>query len=45
LFGHTSPKNIQFTPAYARTSFEASSKILKIIRAYWQENRQRFFDP
>jgi len=45
LFGHTSAKNINFTSAFARTSFEASRKILKIIRAYWQENRQRFFDP
>ena len=45
LLGHASPKNIQFTPAFARTSFEASRKIHKIIRAYWQENRQRFFDP
>ena len=45
LLGNASPKNIQFTPAFARTSFEASRKIHKIIRAYWQENRQRFFDP
>ena len=45
LLGHTSQKNIQFTPAFARTSFEASRKILKIIRVYWQQNRQRFFDP
>jgi len=45
LLGHASPKNIQFTPAFARTSFEASRKIHKILRAYWQENRQRFFDP
>jgi len=45
LLGHISPKNIQFTPAFARTSFEASRKILKIISEYWQENSQRFFDP
>tara|TARA_B100000686_G_C16094938_1_gene620404 strand:+ start:50 stop:484 length:435 start_codon:yes stop_codon:yes gene_type:complete len=45
LLGHTSQKNIQFTPAFARTSFEASRKILKIIKAYWQENSLRFFDP
>ena len=45
LLGHTSKKNIQFTPAFARTSFEASRKILKIISEYWQENSQRFFDP
>ena len=45
LLGHTRPKNIQFTPAFARTSFEASRKIIKIISAYWHENRQRFFDP
>jgi len=45
LLGHISPKNIQFTSAFARTSFEASRKIHKIIRAYWHENRQRFFDP
>ena len=45
LLGKTSPKNIQFTPAFARTSFEASSKILKIVRTYWRENSQRFFDP
>ena len=45
LLGHTSTKNIQFTPAFARTSFEASRKILKTIRFYWLENSQRFFDP
>ena len=45
LLGNTSPKNIQFTPAFARTSFEASKKILKIIEAYWHENRQHFFNP
>jgi len=45
LLGHASPKNIQFTPAFARTSFEASRKIHKIVRVYWHENRQRFFDP
>ena len=45
LLGHTSPKNIQFTPAFARTSFEASRKIHKIISVYWQENRLRFFNP
>ena len=45
LLGHASPKNIQFTPAFARTSFEASGKIHKIVRVYWHENRQRFFDP
>ena len=45
LLGHASLKNIQFTPAFARTSFEASRKIHKIIRVYWQENRVRFFDP
>ncbi len=45
FLGNTSQKNIQFTPAFAKTSFEASRKILKIVRAYWQENSQRFFDP
>ena len=45
LLGNTSPKNIQFTPAFAKTSFEASKKILKIVRTYWHENKQRFFDP
>ena len=45
LLGNTSQKNIQFTPAFAKTSFEASRKILKIVRSYWRENRQRFFDP
>ena len=45
LLGHTSPKNIHFTPAFARTSFEASKKIHKIVRSYWEENKQRFFDP
>ena len=45
LLGHTTQKNIQFTSAFAKTSFEASKKILKIIKAYWQANRHRFFDP
>ncbi|MBS1254501.1 MAG: hypothetical protein MAG581_00296 [Deltaproteobacteria bacterium] len=42
LLGHTTPKNIQFTPAFARTSYEASRNILKIIKTYWQENKQLF---
>ena len=33
LLGHASPKNIQFTPAFARTSFEASRNIHKVVRA------------
>ncbi|MBC8258615.1 MAG: hypothetical protein H8E38_06330 [SAR324 cluster bacterium] len=45
LLGHTRPKNISFTPAFAKTSFEASSQILKIIKAYWQDNKERFFTP
>ena len=45
LLGNASKKNIQFTPAFARTSFEASRKILKIIRQYFQQNSKRFFDP
>jgi len=45
LLGHTNQKNILFTPAFARTSFDASKKIHKIIRVYWHENRQRYFDP
>ena len=45
LLGNTSPKNIKFTPAFAKTAFEASGKILKIIRTYWTENSNRFFDP
>ncbi|MCH2266968.1 MAG: hypothetical protein MK515_10965 [SAR324 cluster bacterium] len=45
LLGHTRQKNIQFTPAFAKTSYEASRKILKIIKAYWQENKVRFFAP
>lgn len=43
LLGHTRPKNIQFTPAFARTSFEASKKIHKIIKAYWKKNQVRYF--
>ncbi|MBL4825522.1 MAG: hypothetical protein JKY07_09865 [SAR324 cluster bacterium] len=45
LLGHTRQKNIQFTPAFAKTSYEASRKIHKIIKAYWQENKVRFFAP
>ena len=45
LLGHTRPKNIQFTPAFAKTSYEASRQILKIIKAYWRENKARFFAP
>ena len=45
LLGHTRPKNIQFTPVFAKTSYEASSKIHKIVKAYWQENKERFFAP
>ena len=45
LLGHTRPKNIQFTPAFAKTSYEASKQIHKIIKAYWRENKARFFAP
>ncbi|MDC0223966.1 MAG: hypothetical protein ACJ0DJ_00600 [bacterium] len=45
LLGHTRPKNIQFTPAFAKTSYEASRKIHQIVRAYWQKNKDRFFGP
>ncbi len=45
LLGHTRPKNIQFTPAFAKTSYEASRQIHKIIKAYWRENKVRFFAP
>ena len=45
LLGNTSPKNIQFTSAFAKTSFEASRKIIKTLRLYWKENKKRFFDP
>ena len=45
LLGHTRPKNIQFTPAFAKTSYDASNKIHQIIKAYWQANKKRFFTP
>ena len=45
LLGNTSQKNIILTPAFGKTSFEASRKILKLVRAYWRENCQRFFVP
>ena len=45
LLGHTRPKNIQFTPAFAKTSYEASRKIHKIVKTYWQKNKDRFFIP
>jgi len=45
LLGHTRPKNIQFTPAFAKTSYEASRKIHNIVKTYWQKNKDRFFIP
>ncbi len=45
LLGHSRPKNIQFTPAFAKTSYEASLKIRKIVKTYWHENKERFFAP
>ena len=45
LLGHTRPKNIQFTPAFAKTSYEASRQIHKIIKVYWQKNKVRYFVP
>jgi len=45
LLGHTRPKNIQFTPAFAKTSYEASRQIHKIIKAYWKKNKARYFTP
>ena len=45
LLGHTRPKNIQFTPAFAKTSYEASTKIHQIVKSYWQERKDRYFAP
>jgi ketopantoate hydroxymethyltransferase len=45
LLGHTRPKNIQFTPAFAKTSYEASIKIHQTVKAYWQEHKERYFAP
>ena len=45
LMGHTRKKNIQFTPSFAKTSYEASRQIHKIIKSYWRENKARFFAP
>ncbi len=45
LLGHTRPKNIQFTPTFAKTLYEASRQIHKIIKAYWLQNKDRFFAP
>ncbi len=45
LLGHTKPKNIKFTPAFAKTSYEASVKISKVIKNYWSANKERFFAP
>ena len=45
LLGHTRPKNIQFTTAFAKTSYQASRQIHKIIKAYWAQNKDRFFVP
>ena len=45
LLGHTRPKNIQFTPAFAKNLYEASRQIHKIIKAYWLQSKDRFFAP
>ena len=45
LLGHTRPKNLKFTPVFAKKTFEASSKINQIVKAYLQENSDRFFVP
>ena len=45
LLGHTRPKNIKFTAVFAKTSYEASRQIQKIIKDYWKENKTRFFAP
>lgn len=45
LLGNTRQKNIQFTPAFAKTAYEASRQILKIIKVYWLQNKDRFFVP
>ncbi len=45
LLGHTRSSNIQFTPTFAKTLYEASRQIHKIIKAYWLQNKDRFFAP
>ena len=45
LLGQNRQKNISFTPAFAKSSYEASRKIQKIIKEYLLQNKDCFFDP
>ena len=45
LLGQARQKNISFTSAFAKTSYKASLEIQKIIKVYWDQNKDKFFDP
>ena len=45
LLGQSRQKNISFTKSFAKTSYDASMAIQKIIQVYFKQNKDLFFDP
>ncbi len=45
LLGQPRQKNISFTEAFAKTSYDASLAIQKIIKDYFKQNKDLFFEP
>ena len=45
LLGQPRQKNISFTKAFAKKSYDASMEIHKKIKLYLKQNRDLFFDP
>ena len=45
LLGQSRQKNISFTQTFAKTSYNSSMAIQKIIKAYLEQNKDLFFDP
>tara|TARA_Y100001970_G_C14255129_1_gene874767 strand:- start:2086 stop:2520 length:435 start_codon:yes stop_codon:yes gene_type:complete len=45
LLGQNRQKNISFTPAFAKKSYEASLSIQKIIHDYLKKHKDKFFNP
>ncbi len=45
MFGKTKTSNMGYTPAFAKTCFQASEHIQQIVKTYWKKNKKRFFSP
>ncbi len=45
MFGMQHTETIRFTPSFAKSCFKSSEQVIKHIKAYWKQNKDRFFTP